>query len=297
MDYHTEILKEHKFFLSKLLAEERAQKKLKEQYEACPPKKRKKRKKIKQKIKKKPRGKPRLCFDYETAKIIVRSEGIMSCTQYKRWYEINRPARMPKNPSRAYKSTWTGWGDFLGVYNEYTRRPGTTTNGRGKYRTFEQAREFARSLNLNGIKEWKEYTRSGRCPLDIPHRPDIVYGRGKRKDYWLSWKDFLGNGKFIKTTEEKIKEVSPILYIAKQPNKPINVYVINSIPGGKPALLDHLKKINANLIKAFYVQSNFNVKQFLSKLNPYSYGNIDEFIINNIYEITYELDNSLLPVV
>lgn len=297
IDYHTEVLKEHKFFLSKLLAEERAQKKLKIEYESCTPKQKKKKKKIKAKIKKKPKGKPRLCFDYETAKIIVRSEGIMSHTQYKRWHEINRPMRMPKYPNRAYKSVWTGWGDFLGVYNEYTRRPGTTTNGRGKYRTFEQARAFARSLNLNGLREWKDYTRSGKCPLDIPHRPDIVYGKGKRKEYWLSWKDFLGNGDFITTTGEKIAQVVPILYIAKQPNKPVNVYIINSIPGGKPALVDHLNKINAKIVKAFYVDVNFNVKQFLDILNPHMYGGVDEFAVNNIYEVISDLEHQLEVVV
>lgn len=296
LDYHTELLKEHKFFLSKLLAEERDQKKLKQKYEACPPKKKKRKQKIKAKIKKVPKGKPRLSFDYETAKIIVRSEGIMSAVQYKRWHRINNPKRMPKHPPRAYKKEWSGWGDFLGFYNEYTRRPGTVTNGRGKYRTLEEAKMFVRSLNLKTVSDWKEYTRSGKCPMDIPHRPDIVYGTGRRKDYWLSWKDFLGSGDFIVTTEEKVAQVSPILYIAKQNNKPVNVYIINAIPGGKPALIEHLEKLQAKLIKAFYLDHKFDWRSLTSRLDPYIYGGVDEFAIGNIYEILGELEQNLVQV-
>lgn len=291
-EYHSEHLKEYKFFLNKLLNEERAQEKLREEYAKCPPSKPKKKNNLKKKIKKRKKGHQRKCFDYETAKTIVRSEGIASITQYKRWYQMNRPVRMPKNPDRAYKSSWKGWGDFLGVINEYTRRPGTTTNGRGKYRTLEEARQFARSLRLKGMVEWKEYTRSGMCPMDIPHRPDIVYSKGKRKNYWLSWKDFLGYE--ILNTERKIREVVPVLYIAKNPRNSINnVYVINVIPGGKAALIDHINKLGFNVIAAYYTNKDFDVVGFMKRLPAYTYGNIDEFALSNPFDIISHLDDHL----
>ncbi len=293
-EYHVNNLKEHKFFLRKLLAEEKAQKRLRELYDKEPADSKKK-KRLKKKIKKRKKGRQRLCFDYETAKAIVRSEGIMSLTQYKRWYQMNRPVRMPKNPQRAYKANWTGWGDFLGFYNEYTRRPGVTTNGKGKYRSFEDARAFARSLNLRSIQEWKDYTKTGKCPIDIPHRPDIVYSGGKRKDYWLSWKDFLGYG--IQTTSEKIQQVMPVIYIAKRGGaSPNNVYIVNVIPGGKAALTDHINKLQVKLICAYYVDIKFDHREFIRKLDPYTYGGIDEFVINNIYEVISVLDDELEKV-
>lgn len=292
--YHVHNLKEHKFFLRKLLAEENAQKRLRELYDREPPDS-KKRKSLKKKIKKRKKGRQRLCFDYETAKAIVRSEGIMSLTQYKRWHQMNRPVRMPKNPQRAYKANWTSWGDFLGFYNEYTRRPGVTTNGKGKYRSFEDARAFARSLNLRTIQEWKDYTKTGKCPMDIPHRPDIVYSGGKRKDYWLSWKDFLGYG--IQTTAEKIQQVAPVIYIAKKgAPSPNNVYVVNVIPGGKAALIDHINKMQVRLVCAYYVDIKFDHRDFIRELDPYTYGGIDEFAINNIYEVLSVLDDALEKV-
>lgn len=292
--YHQDNLKEYKFFLRKVLAEENAQKRLRELYDKEPPNS-KKRQRLKKKIKKRTKGRRRLCFDYETAKAVVRSEGIMSLTQYKRWHQMNRPVRMPKNPQRAYKTEWTSWGDFLGFYNEYTRRPGATTSGRGKYRGFEDARAFARSLNLNTIQDWKDYTKTGKCPMDIPHRPDVVYSGGKRKEYWLSWKDFLGYD--LHSTAEKIQQVLPVIYIAKSSNgAPNNVYLVNVIPGGKAALIDHINRMQAKLICAHYVDVKFDHREFIRKLDPYMYGGIDEFAVNNIYEVISALDDELRKV-
>jgi hypothetical protein len=61
------------------------------------------------------------------------------------------------------------------------------------YRSFEEAREFARSLNLKGRSEWVEFMRGTRPevkepPQDIPMKPDRVYAdKG-----WAGWGDFLG---------------------------------------------------------------------------------------------------------
>lgn len=294
-DYHVNNLKEHKKFLTLLLAEERSQEKLRKLYESCDPKNKKRKARLKSKLKPRKRGRQRVCFEYETAKAIVRSEGIMSIAQYKRWYQMNRPKRMPMSPERAYKSQWTGWGDFLGVYNEYTRRPGVTTNGKGKYRTYPEARAFARSLKLKNSEAWHKYTKTGLCPLDIPHRPDVVYGMGKRKEYWLSWKDFLGYG--LHNTMEQIGHVQPVLYIAKKPDFAINnVYVVNVIPGGKAALIDHANKLNFKIVAAFYIDGKFDHRAFIASLSSYPYGGIDEFMISNIYDTIETLEEHLSKV-
>lgn len=295
--YHNDTLKEHKLFLRILLSEERSQRKLRELYEITPPEKKKKRKSIKKKLKKRKKGHQRTGFDYETAKEIVRSEGIMSCIQYKRWHEMNHPARMPKNPARAFKVNWTGWGDFLGVYNEYTRRPGTVSNGRGKFRNLEDAKAFARSLNLTNIEAWRSYTRTGKCPKDIPHRPDLVYGSGQRTEYWLSWKDFLGYS--VKSTQDIVEQMSPVVYFGRKinTNTPTNVYVSNVIPGGKIALNDHLSKMNLKIICSYYINSSFDVKVYIQGLSKYPYGGIDEYIIPNIYDIMELFDERMEKVI
>ena len=60
-----------------------------------------------------------------------------------------------------------------------------------KFRDFESAREFARSLKLKGEREWREYYKSGNKPDDIPSTPNQVY---KNKG-WKGFGDWLGTGR------------------------------------------------------------------------------------------------------
>ena len=56
------------------------------------------------------------------------------------------------------------------------------------WKPFEQAREFARSLNLKGKEEWEEYRKSGERPDDIPSDPYKTY----KNKCWNGWFDWLG---------------------------------------------------------------------------------------------------------
>jgi hypothetical protein len=54
-------------------------------------------------------------------------------------------------------------------------------------RSFEEAREYVRSLGLKTVADWYRYARSEERPNDIPVKP-----RGTYSDSWISWADFLG---------------------------------------------------------------------------------------------------------
>jgi hypothetical protein len=60
-----------------------------------------------------------------------------------------------------------------------------------KFRDFESAREFVRSLGLKSRKEWHEYCKSNKLPHGIPKDPYSVYSRDKT---WKSWGDWVGTG-------------------------------------------------------------------------------------------------------
>ena len=80
---------------------------------------------------------------------------------------------------------WNGWRDFLGT------KP-------VKWRPFEKAREFVRTLGLKNGKEWYEYSKSGKRPKDIPSAPrDSYKGKG-----WKGFGDWLGTGKTRRSTRE-----------------------------------------------------------------------------------------------
>ena len=59
------------------------------------------------------------------------------------------------------------------------------------YRTFNEARRFARSLKLKSRAGWDEIIEAEKHPEDIPKAPDAYYNR---RGYWNSWGDFLGTG-------------------------------------------------------------------------------------------------------
>jgi hypothetical protein len=61
---------------------------------------------------------------------------------------------------------------------------------------FEEAREYARGLNLKNLKAWHIHAKVKR-PLDIPYSPHLIYG-----DSWKGYGDFLGTG-IIATKDRK----------------------------------------------------------------------------------------------
>lgn len=96
-----------------------------------------------------------------------------------------KPTDIPANPGWVYgQKGWKTMTDWLG--NGCFR-----SNSRRNFLTFEEAREFIRSLNLKNRTEWRTYCKSKKKPKDIPATPNYVY----RKRGWSSWSNWLGVGK------------------------------------------------------------------------------------------------------
>ena len=72
-----------------------------------------------------------------------------------------------------------GWEEFVSEYKKANT---------SDFLPFEEAREFARNLNLNGQAAWKKWSKSGKRPDDIPSHPDDVY----IDSGWISWANWLG---------------------------------------------------------------------------------------------------------
>ncbi len=89
-----------------------------------------------------------------------------------------RPAKIPASPHTAYKDEWKGYGDWTG----------TGKVRHTKFLPFEEAREYARSLNLDSVTSWNNFTKSKKRPSNIPAQPEMTY----KKD-WQGWGNWLGN--------------------------------------------------------------------------------------------------------
>ena len=125
---------------------------------------------------------------FEEAREYARSLNITTSAQ---WIEHTKtsgfPGDIPVTPSRTYKNKgWVGMGDWLGTGEVYVY------DGR-RYRPFEDAREYARSLGLKSEKEWVRRARRSDFPRGIPARPHYHY----RDRGWISWGDWLGTGNIV----------------------------------------------------------------------------------------------------
>jgi hypothetical protein len=139
------------------------------------------------------KGKGRLSF--EEAREYVHS---LKLKGLKDWWIYcksgKRPANIPASPHESYKDEWKGYGDWTG-----TGRVRHT-----KFLPFEEAREYARSLNLDSVTSWNNFTESKKRPSNIPANPETTY----KKD-WQGWGDFLGTGKMIRKRQKKELQYLP----------------------------------------------------------------------------------------
>lgn len=98
-----------------------------------------------------------------------------------------RPSTVPSNPNFTYRGKgWIGIADWLGYGGPGVLSP-------SKFRSFLEAREFARSLKLSGWLEWRDYVNgklATKRPRDIPAVPHAAY----KTDGWKDYGDWLGTG-------------------------------------------------------------------------------------------------------
>ena len=119
---------------------------------------------------------------FESALKWVHSQKIKNKSDWKKLIKSkNFPSDIPKTPDHVYKEQWKGYGYWYGT--------GKTSTHDRHHRSFMEAKEFVRTLNLKNKDEWNVYCKSGKKPDDIPATPPYVYG----KKGWISWGDWLGH--------------------------------------------------------------------------------------------------------
>ena len=113
----------------------------------------------------------------------------------KDWYEYcqsgNKHLKIPSAPNQKYKDEgWISLGDWLGS--------GTISTRDIKYKSFKEAREFARKLNLKTRKDWGEYCKTEAKPSNIPNYPNHVY----KEKGWNGIGNWLGSNIVAKQNRE-----------------------------------------------------------------------------------------------
>lgn len=129
---------------------------------------------------------------FAEARAFVHGLGLKNTREWKEFARSDRmPADIPNAVDRIYAlAGWKDWGDFLGT--------GNVADKNRKWRPFEEAREFVRSLGLRGNQAWREFVKTDRKPDDIPSRPDVAYA----EEGWVSYGDWMGNRRGWRPFEE-----------------------------------------------------------------------------------------------
>jgi hypothetical protein len=124
---------------------------------------------------------PRVAWrSFTEARAFARGLGLKTWRGWQAWSKSGeRPSDIPGNPAVTYRDDdWISWPDWLG-------------NERVAWKSFTEGRALVRGLGLRSAKEWQAWSKSGQRPSDIPSDPPVAY----RDDGWISWPDWLGNGK------------------------------------------------------------------------------------------------------
>ena len=126
----------------------------------------------------------RAFLPFDTARAFVQSLGLKSSADWREYCGSGqKPADIPSNPDLTYEHRgWTSFGDWLGT--------GTVSLAKRIYRSFQEAREFVHTLQLNSQGDWTRYCASGKKPTDIPAKPELVY----EDKGWVGFGDWLGTG-------------------------------------------------------------------------------------------------------
>jgi len=131
---------------------------------------------------------------FENARAYVHSLNLKSGKDWNRFCKGLIPEKgilpldIPACPQQTYNATgWKSMGDWLGT--------GIIAPSLRKYRSFDEARAFARSLNLNSKTEWVKFCKGqlpekGLLPKDIP----VGCQRFYKNNGWIGFGDWLDTG-------------------------------------------------------------------------------------------------------
>lgn len=144
---------------------------------------------------------------FQEARAFVHSLHLRSVTEWGDYCRSGKkPANIPASPDSVYKEVWVSWPDWRGTWTPRlkarvnlvsnlrkaaspVRKPRAVALSRPSQGSlsWEEARAFARALNLRTPGEWFAYCESTKKPGNIPSHP-----RGRYKDDWINWGDWLG---------------------------------------------------------------------------------------------------------
>ena len=122
-------------------------------------------------------------MEFEEARAFIQKKGIKKYREFYEWIKSeDRNPNVPSNPRVVYKKDWVSWRHFFG------------TEGKERHlkdwMSYEEARAFVQKAGIKTVAEFREWSKAGKKPPNIPTDPKTIY-----KEEWVSWFHFLGTDK------------------------------------------------------------------------------------------------------
>lgn len=236
-----------------------------------------------------PGRKPLMWLPYDELVALLRAEGIRSVIHYRRWWDINRPAKIPKYPHRIrqYRDDFTSYANLLGStgkFGEYVQK---------KWRPYP---EFVAAVRAKGIKtmhEYRRWTKEPDFPDDLPVLPECCFRYDKE---WMGWSVVTGKKVTHVVETAKMIEATKILVVASVPGVPPNVLFIEVIPGGATAVDRAVRAKEMVPLKLFEVDPSRPWKRIIDTMTSEWWEDPKLKTVNNVSQLLWELSSELLIV-
>ncbi len=219
-------------------------------------------------------------MSYEDAKRFATNMQFRNVVEWHDWHVSAKPENIPRDPAVFYKE-WESWGVFLGTGNV------SSSVQHKNYRPYLEALKYVHTLNLSSEMEYREWHKTHNI-TDLPVLPQATY-----KD-WEGWPKFLGKD-ITSKVEGHTVDVS-VLVITQHQGFPSNVYEIRIDRGGKSSVLSKQKENQFRIIKIYKNEADkqVQIQRLISSCgSPWWEGN-NMFLIQNIHQLLFDLDNLLL---
>jgi len=219
-------------------------------------------------------------WSYEKSKEYAQKWNIKSEVQWYNHHKKHKLKSIPKKVSNHFKITneWISWSDFLNHNILHS------TEKTKLYLPATQARKYIHALNLPNKQQYNNWWNENK-PYFLPRGIDVIYGRTGQ---FSSFDDFLGISTYSRM-QTLVIDIS-VLYVARIPNTPNNVFEIAVEPKGEIEVINNKRYILTKLYE-YDVNNSIQVKHIINThCTNWWDGDANQYVVQNIHQLLYELN-------
>lgn len=221
-------------------------------------------------------------WKYDSAKKFALSLQLNSSYEWRAWHKENNPIDIPRYPELVYND-WTLWSQFIGSKHIHHSK-------KNPYAIYDEAIKLVHGMRLQSVDEYRLWVKE-HPQFNLPTFPEVYYKE------WEGWIKFLGKSIIDRIEIEQSIDTS-VLYVARRPRTPSNVYEIVIEKRGRLGVDARQAALKFQVVKVYAISQNeVETAKRIILANGSSWWELDDnYIIGNIHELLFQLDVLLFTV-